>query len=166
MPINRLAHVAFQVRDLDTSLKYYEILGLREKFRLTFADLLPIMDEDARAGRPHDVNERSREFMVQNPEAPWIIYLEIARLQFLEIFPAIEPDAVGDPLASDSAAHLCLEVEDAQATWAELEARGVHADAAPRRGPDNSIQFWLTDPDGHRIEMMQYTARSFQLTGR
>jgi hypothetical protein len=28
---------------------------------------------------------------------------------------------------------------------------------------DNSIQSWITDPDGNRIELMEYTSTSMQL---
>ena len=31
---------------------------------------------------------------------------------------------------------------------------------------DNTWQMWSHDPDGNKIEFMQYTEKSFQLVGR
>lgn len=166
MPITRLAHTAFQVRNLDETLRYYcEGLGLREHFRITFAQLRDMMDQDVREGRP-GADDRVRTYIDRHLSDPWIVYLEVAPLQFIEIFPAIDPESLGDPLAADSHNHLCLEVDDAHAMWEKLVDMGIRTDGPPRTGPDNSVQFWLTDPDGHRIELMQYTTTSLQRTGR
>lgn len=167
MSITRLAHIAFQVRNLDETLRYYcDGLGLREHFRISFGELREMMDQDGREGRPHAADDRLRAYIDRHLDDPWIVYLEVAPLQYIEIFPAIEPESLGDPLGADSHNHLCLEVDDAQATWEGLVARGFRTDGPPRTGPDNSVQFWLTDPDGHRIELMQYTPTSLQRIGR
>jgi lactoylglutathione lyase len=45
------------------------------------------------------------------------------------------------------------------ATVSELAARGIDADAPA--SPDGSADFptpWITDPDGHRIELVQWPA--------
>ena len=53
--------------------------------------------------------------------------------------------------------HFVIKVESMQATIAELSARGI--DAEPPTSPDGSTDFWtswLTDPDGYRIELVQW----------
>lgn len=167
MPATRLAHIAFQVRNLDATLRFYcEGLGLREHFRISFGELREMMDRDAREGRPHIVDDHARAHIDQHLTDPWLVYLEVAPLQYIEVFPAIIPEELGDPLGTDSHNHFCLEVDDADAMWAELVGKGFRTDGPPRSGPDNSVQFWLTDPDGHRVELMQYTGASLQRTGR
>jgi lactoylglutathione lyase len=55
--------------------------------------------------------------------------------------------------------HLVIKVESMQATIAELAAHGI--DAEPPASPDGSDDFrtsWLTDPDGYRIELVQWPA--------
>jgi lactoylglutathione lyase len=53
--------------------------------------------------------------------------------------------------------HFVIQVEDARATVAHLAARGVQVEAPG--SPDGSTDFWtawVTDPDGHRIELVQW----------
>ncbi len=53
--------------------------------------------------------------------------------------------------------HFVIQVEDMHATVAHLAARGVHVEEPG--SPDGSADFWtawVTDPDGHRIEFVQW----------
>lgn len=53
--------------------------------------------------------------------------------------------------------HLVIQVEDVRATVAHLAARGVEAEVPG--SPDGSEDFWTTwttDPDGYRIELVQW----------
>jgi lactoylglutathione lyase len=53
--------------------------------------------------------------------------------------------------------HLVISIEDVHATVADLAARGVQAEAPA--SPDGSTGFWtawLTDPDGYRVELVQW----------
>ena len=55
--------------------------------------------------------------------------------------------------------HLVVHVESMHATVAALARRGIHAE--PPASPDGSDDFWtawLTDPDGYRIELVQWPA--------
>jgi hypothetical protein len=58
-------------------------------------------------------------------------------------------------------AHLCLEVTGLADFRETLLARGVSVGPL-RSGMDHSVQAGLTDPDGNRIELMEYTHRSAQ----
>jgi len=55
--------------------------------------------------------------------------------------------------------HLVIQVESMRATIAELAERGIEVE--PPSSPDGSADFWtawLTDPDGNRIELVQWPA--------
>ena len=55
--------------------------------------------------------------------------------------------------------HVVIQVESMRATVADLTARGVPVEAPA--SPDGSEDFWtawLTDPDGYRIELVQWPA--------
>ncbi|KRM12807.1 VOC family protein [Paucilactobacillus suebicus] len=136
MDIKRIAHASFKVSDMRKSVEYYcDGLGMKQKFELK--------DENG---------------------DPWINYLEIKPGQFLELFY----DFDNLPYATHGYdfrgfLHISLEVEDLEATKAELESKGLAIDSEIKFGPDKSYQLWSHDPDGNQIEFMQYTKDSFQL---
>ncbi len=51
--------------------------------------------------------------------------------------------------------HLVVQVDDLDATIADLAARGVAAEQPAEPGPRLRTS-WLTDPDGYRIELVQW----------
>ncbi len=85
------------------------------------------------------------------------VYLKAGNRTFVELFVG-EVAAAAD---GQSYRHFCLEVDDLAATVAEFRGRGVEV-TAPKLGSDHSWQSWLTDPDGNRIELHQYTPESQQ----
>jgi lactoylglutathione lyase len=53
--------------------------------------------------------------------------------------------------------HVVIQVESMQATVAQLTARGIEVETPG--SPDGSEDFWtawITDPDGYRIELVQW----------
>ncbi|MFH0993738.1 MAG: VOC family protein, partial [bacterium] len=60
--IKGIAHLAFQVADMDLAVRFYEKLGFKKKF---------VLRDDT--GKP------------------WIVYLQIGANQFIELFYAHEP---------------------------------------------------------------------------
>jgi catechol 2,3-dioxygenase-like lactoylglutathione lyase family enzyme len=87
-------------------------------------------------------------------------YAGAGKTTFVEIF--IEENEIGDQ--PTIMRHLCLEVEDLEATIAEIRAKGWEI-SDKSFGCDNSWQAWITDPGGVQIELMQYTEESSQFTG-
>lgn len=76
-------------------------------------------------------------------------------------FVALE--LVHDPthgrVGSGGLSHFVIQVDDVHATVAHLGARGVQAEEPA--SPDGSADFWtawVTDPDGCRIELVQWPA--------
>ncbi len=135
--ITGIGHVAFRVTSLQRALDFYcNKLGFSEAFRLE------------REGEP----------------SPWIVYIQIAPGSFVELFPDPQ-DAPGTIPARDPQAsykHVCLLVDDLPATLRELAARGLEISGTPTQGLDSNLQYWLNDPDGNPIELMQIMPTSPQ----
>ena len=87
------------------------------------------------------------------------IYLHFGERTFLELFTG-DPKKPADKISYQ---HICIEVDEINATVAQFRAKGV-AVSDPTLGSDQSWQAWLTDPDGNRIELHAYTPESKQLT--
>ena len=85
------------------------------------------------------------------------IYLHVGARNFIELFQGEVPAEA----TKVSYQHFCLEVGDMAGTVAELRCRGVEI-TEPKVGRDRSLQAWLQDPDGNRIELHQYTPQSKQ----
>ena len=62
--------------------------------------------------------------------------------------------------------HLCLEVDDVVSWREHLIAKGANVTTEISLGCDNAYQFWMKDPDGNEIEMMQYLPNAYQLVGK
>jgi catechol 2,3-dioxygenase-like lactoylglutathione lyase family enzyme len=137
--IRKLAHLCFITNDLDRLVAFYrDALGLEVKFRFHAAD-----------------------------GSVFGAYVACGDTTFVEFFDqhlsAKQWGGNLDPLAAGSRfGHLCFEVTGLADYRAALIARGVSVGEI-RNGSDGSLQAWLSDPDGHRIELMEYTHRSAQL---
>ena len=85
------------------------------------------------------------------------VYLHAGGRNFVELFEG----QVSAPAEGQSYRHICLEVDDIEATVHTLRDRGIEV-SEPKLGGDQSYQAWITDPDGNRIELHQYTPESWQ----
>ncbi len=88
------------------------------------------------------------------------VYLKLAESSFIEIF---EEPALATP-AAGGLVHFCLESDDLDALMAALDEQGI-AYSEKKLGCDGTWQIWLTDPDGNRFEVHQYTSASRQFGG-
>src|SRR5438876_7305211 len=101
--ITGLGHIAFRITNLAQALDFYcNKLGFREAFRLE------------REGEP----------------SPWIVYLQIAPNQFIELFPGAEGEIPARNAAGYN--HFCLVVDDLQATLRDLAERGLAISGQPQ----------------------------------
>ena len=132
--ITGLGHIAITAADIDASLNFYtHILGLPEAFRMH--------NDDGNL---------------------WMVYIKTGADDFIEIFTGgAEP-----PEAANNAAgfkHVCLWVDDLEATLNDLKTRGLDVDPAGiRTGRSRCRQYFIADPDGVRIELMQLMPDSLQ----
>ena len=90
------------------------------------------------------------------------LYIEVAPLQFIEVFVRDGAAKNIEPLIS----HVSLEVEDIMETTKFLHERGIATRTpAPKPCADGSWQLWCEDPDGTPIEFHQFTEESRQFAG-
>lgn len=87
-------------------------------------------------------------------------YLQINDHNFIEVFQADANSSEESPQVK----HFCLEVDDIDKTIEAINNCGVST-TDKKKGRDNSWQTWLTDPNGIKIELHQYTDQSSQVVG-
>lgn len=85
------------------------------------------------------------------------VYLHLGGRGFIELFEG-QPEPYDE---KQSYRHICLEVEDIQGTVKAFRSRGVEVTDV-KMGSDHSWQAWLSDPDGNKMELHEYTPESKQ----
>ncbi len=131
--IKGIAHLAFQVSNMEKSIAFYEkAFGFKKKFVL----------DDPKGN-------------------PWIVYLQVSETQFIELFYAHEK--LEHHPHQTSYQHLCLEVTNIEKLANSLVEKGIPLLHQVILGLDNNYQCWITDPDGNTIELMEYGIDALQL---
>lgn len=156
MIIKEFGHLAFNVSDMDRALHFYcDILGLEKAFTIRvpedIAGRMPGSPLAAIAGRES------------------IVYIRLGGGAFIELFypmPDTDLSSGGPNYDRIGYVHLSLVVDDLAAWEANLKEQGVPVDSRISTGPDNTATLWIRDPDGNRIELMQYTENSLQVIYR
>lgn len=62
--------------------------------------------------------------------------------------------------------HVCLAVEEIEALRDRVCACGWPLERDVLRGTDGNLQFWVRDPDGYPVELMQMSDESLQRTSK
>ncbi len=139
--VESLGHVGLAISDLQPALHFYiDQLGLKEAFRLNHPD-----------------------------GSPDLIYLRVGDTNtFVEIFPGKK---MSNLPGTSTINHLGLFVRDLQATLHALKDRGYPLpddafEKAKTVQADNTLLYFLRDPDGNRIELSQLRPDSLQVTSR
>ena len=125
----RTLHVGLRVEDLDRSLEFYAHLG--------YGVVGTVPDTPF-----------GRLTMLKLPDDPFVA-LELVH----------DPGAGAGVVASGGLNHLVIQVDALHETVDRLAALDIEGD--PPSSPDGSDDFWttwLTDPDGYRIELVQWPA--------
>jgi lactoylglutathione lyase len=122
----RTLHPAYRVTDLATSLDFYLALGYEQVGRI-------------------DVGGGATLTVLKFPGED-VVTLELVHR------PADGPVDVGTGFS-----HLAVQVDDLGATLAVLARAGLSPGPVERPGgPDGPQTSWLIDPDGYRIELVQW----------
>ena len=122
----RTLHPAFRVTDLSTSLEFYFAVGYQEVGRVEIG---------------HDASLTMLKF--PDEEA---VSLELVHR------PVEGPVDLGNGFS-----HLAVEVEDLNATIEALSRAGLRPGQVERPGgPEGPQTSWLVDPDGYRLELVQW----------
>lgn len=130
--VTHLGHLAVRTSDLEKSVAFYR-------------DVLG-MQEAFRMGRD------GKDF---------IVYMYIRPHEFIELFAGGTEEAVYDN-THVGFMHICLEVDDVEAEFRRVQALGITPDTQILNGYAKCRQFWIHDPDGTPIEMMELPPESLQ----
>lgn len=166
MNIKSYSHIAFQVKEMEAMLQFYcEGLGMKQKFVLTADDIVAYAQQDTseltEAAKAHIEAAKAMQ------GKPLIVYVEMAPQQFLEFFYVYEPLMQQKKLEECYGyQHLAIEVDDIEETYREVVKNGITPDTEIAQGSDYTKQFWIHDPEGNRIEFMEYTSKSLQIVGK
>src|SRR5258706_4183622 len=122
----RTLHTSYGVSDLDVSIAFYTALGYE------------------RVGRV-DLGAGASLTMLKFP-ADEVVTLELVHR------PVAGPVDIGTGFS-----HVPVQVDDLAATLRQLSEAGLRPGPVERPGgPEGAQISWLTDPDGYRIELVQW----------
>ena len=120
-------HTAYRVTDLAASLEFYATCGYDEVGRI-------------------EIGEGGATLTVLKFPGEEVVTLELVHR------PHDEPVEIGTGFD-----HLVVQVDDLAATIETLSGAGLRPGSVERPGgPDGPQTSWLTDPDGYRIELVQW----------
>lgn len=121
-------HTAYRVTDLAVSLEFYSALGYEEIGRVSLSDEATLT-------------------MLKFPGEE-VVTLELVHR------PADGPVQIGTGFS-----HLVVQVDELGAAIAAISRRGLQPEPEQcPAGPDGPRTSWLTDPDGYRVELVQWPA--------
>ena len=124
----RTLHLGLRVADLERSLAFYTAVGYEVVGRVP----------DSPAGQ--------------------LTMLELPDDDVVSIELVFDPGET-DRDRGSGLSHLVIQVESMDATITDLRTKGI--EVADPESPDGSTDFlttWITDPDGNRIELVQWPA--------
>ena len=127
--ITNISHNALLVSDMEKSIDFYcNVVGLTKAFEI------------------HDDEDK-----------PWIVYLKICDVQFMELFYNGVHDHEKD-YASDLIGyhHFCFEIDDLDEMGENLYQLGYINSPKTSPGKDMNSGFWINDPDGNAVEFVKY----------
>ena len=156
MEAKSIMHVSFFTDNMDKIRDFYENkLGFKAKMIIRYK-----MYKGMNRGY-------FSEMAKTNPEDIAILYIEVAPNQFIEFFPKREGQLPHRKEWNENVdySHYAILVDDIFAAKDELLKAGVELDTDIRKGPTETYQFWISDPDGNKLEIMQFTENSLQVKG-
>ena len=85
-----------------------------------------------------------------------LTFIKINDTQFIELFPERESQTNSDRLY-----HISILTDDAEQMRSYLASRGVKVPAAANKGRIGNLEFNISDPEGHQVEIVQYLTNSW-----
>jgi len=100
-------------------------------------------------------------FQIRNQDGSLALaYFKVNERQYVEIFPNLPPDR------DDRLMHIAFETSDLEALRVYLLSKGVKAPEKVNQGRDGNLNLTVADPDGHRVEFVQYREGSLHRRAR
>jgi catechol 2,3-dioxygenase-like lactoylglutathione lyase family enzyme len=94
-------------------------------------------------------------FSLKNPDGSLhLTWIKINDRQAIELFPEKEA-------GSDRLYEISFETDDADAMRLYLKSKGIAVPDQTPRGKSGTANFSITDPDGHKVEFVQYLPESW-----
>jgi lactoylglutathione lyase len=91
-------------------------------------------------------------YSLERPDgSPSMLFFKVNDRQYIELSPEREAD-------TDRLSHIAIETNDAEAMRAYLRSRGVTVPDRVPKGRIGNLNFMVTDPQGHSVEIVQYAA--------
>ena len=161
-------HLGFNCKDLEKSIQWYEtFLNCKEKFTIYYGDMIPDSEE-----RRANMDKDRIKYLKSIRDVKWIVYMEFqdAPGHFVELFNTLDATEPRVPVEHRDLnyTHFAHVVDDVQAFYEEVLQKGGKDSVylPPMPNIDRTFAFWLQDPDGNRMEFIQYTDMSMQKIGR
>lgn len=144
MKVQSLDHIAVTVSNTERSLEFYcGVLGLKK------VEQHQLRAEDVKKANNLD-NARGQSTRLIAEGTPGILIDIVEHFDLPNESNAVAPGLVG-------ATHFALTVRDLRGAYEELKSKGLTFDAEPATFPletGSVTVLFLTDPDGHLIELV------------
>lgn len=156
-----LTHITLKCNDFNEMCSFYrDTVGLEQVFTL------PYTGEMAKNYQDQGIREGDT----------WLAYFKVADRQFVELFN--QKYSTKYHIPEYSFMHFCLLVEDIVEAARHFEGKGVKLWKGPKYAKNpygdepyekqnlqcGSYAFYIQDPEGNEIEVMQYSEKSMQVT--
>lgn len=155
MKTKSIMHVSFFTDNMEAILDFYNKLGFKVKMKIPYK-----MYKGRNRGYFSEMAEKHEEKIA-------FLYIEVAPNQFVEFFPKMEGQTPHRNKWNENVdySHFAILVDDIFEAKEEILRAGIELDSDIRKGPTETYQFWIHDPDGNKIEIMQFTENSLQVLG-
>ena len=100
-------------------------------------------------------------FEIKKPDGQIeMAFFKVNDTQYIELSPGLPPGQ------DDRLTHIAMETSDVELLRQKIEQAGVKVPPKPGRGRDGNQNFSVRDPDGHRVEFVQYMPGSWHSNAR
>lgn len=161
--LDRITHCTFTCKDYAAMKKFYgETLGMKELFTIDYTQ--DIIDGFMESGYDCSGIHVGEE---------WLSYFKVTEKEFIELFSV--PYQGKNDTENTGFHHVCFLTDDIVGAARDLEAKGVELFDGPRYEGKRYTKpyephpaqcgcytFFIQDPEGNEIEIMQYTENSLQ----
>ena len=172
VPVSRLAHVAYNVKDMESMLKFYkEVLGMEELFTLTLGDLYDTItgrwNELGQDEAPDDGEQAFADSLKNLRDRKWIVYLKLADRQYLELFYDVEGfGSVKTMRQERNSSYGYQKMNFEVKNIYEIRERLVEAETDIREDihptVKGSMEIMVYDPDGNEVQFTEYSGKEIE----
>jgi catechol 2,3-dioxygenase-like lactoylglutathione lyase family enzyme len=89
-----------------------------------------------------------------------LVYFKVNDRQYIEVLPDLPPEQ------DDRLSHIALETTNLEALRLYLAEKAIQVPEKVNQGQDGNLNFTVKDPDGHRVEFVQYQPGSMQMKAK